>query len=76
MNPHIPHIPQRAVRSSNLKSVGYDDRTGTLDVTFHSGETYRYANIPPATYSALVSAKSVGKAFHSLVQSKRKGVKV
>ena len=48
------------VNSSNLHSLEYDDKTSSLLVQFHSGHIYRYENITPAEYSALINAASSG----------------
>jgi hypothetical protein len=57
-----------AVQSSNIKSVGYDDATRELEVHFHGGNKYRYANVDPRTHQQLVSAKSVGAHFHQHIR--------
>jgi hypothetical protein len=50
------------VDSSNLSSVGYDN--GNLYISFHSGSTYRYFNVPESVYHELLSASSKGK-YHA-----------
>lgn len=57
MNNNVPHVP---VKSSNIKSVAYDQATGSMDVRFHSGGVYRYHGVPPATHTKLMTAKSKG----------------
>ena len=49
-----------AVKSSSVKSVGYDSAFSTLDVEFSSGAVYRYFAVPAAIHLALMSADSVG----------------
>ena len=51
------------VSSSNLKSVGYDRRSTTLEVEFLSGHVYQYFGVPEARYSGLMSASSHGEFF-------------
>ena len=53
-----------SVSSSNLASVGYDPRTGTLQVAFRSGGLYDYYHVPNHVYQALMSASSHGK-YHA-----------
>lgn len=48
------------VASSNLRSVGYDPNTHTLEVTFKDSGTYQYYGVPPHVYQALMSAGSKG----------------
>ena len=34
------------VTSSNVKAIGYDDRTQTLEVEFLNGRVYQYYGVP------------------------------
>jgi hypothetical protein len=54
------HTP---VESSNLRSVGYDPATETLEVTFKQSGTYSYSNVPESVYKSLMSASSHGEYF-------------
>lgn len=51
------------VSSSNLKSVGYDRSSNTLEIEFHGGRIYQYYNVPKSVYDGLMAASSHGK-FH------------
>jgi hypothetical protein len=51
------------VRSSNLRSVGYNPFSGTLTIEFHNGRTYAYADVPHAVYEGLMDAESHGRFF-------------
>lgn len=48
------------VRSSALRSVGYDPRTLALEVEFESGEVYRYLDVSPEVVEGLIDAESKG----------------
>ena len=66
-----PHsIPRTAVESSNLKSVGYDAASKTLEVEFNHGGIYRYLNVPPATHKALMKSESKGNFFNANIRRK------
>ena len=52
------------VSSSNIRSIGYDSNSQTLEIEFHSGGIYQYYNVPNSTYNALMSASSHGSFFH------------
>lgn len=52
-----------AIESTSIRSVGYDEATKTLEVTFRSGLTYQYKGVPEATFRSLVTAESAGKYF-------------
>ena len=54
---------RESVRSSNLRSVGYDGWTGTLEIEFRSGGVYRYSNVPGERYERLMRASSKGGFF-------------
>lgn len=61
---------RQAVRSSDLKSVGYDKQQKILEIEFHSGGIYQYNNVPEAIYSGLMNAPSHGKYFHQFIKDK------
>lgn len=48
------------VESSNVASVGYDPRTKTLEVEFHTGVVYTYADVPGQEYAGFIAAESKG----------------
>ena len=48
------------VDSSNIEQIGYDEDQRELWVRFKSGDTYVYANVPPATYDDIARADSKG----------------
>jgi hypothetical protein len=48
------------VSSTNLKSVGYDPETHTLEVEFHDGAVYQYFRVPQHVYMSLMNASSKG----------------
>lgn len=57
------------VSSSNLRSVGYDSRTGTLEIEFYSGGVYQYSNVPPSIYQGLMNAFSKGSYHHAYIKN-------
>lgn len=56
------------VSSSNIASVGYDDKTSTLEIEFNSGHVYQYFDIPITMYEGLLSAGSVGRYFNETIK--------
>ncbi len=52
------------VRSSNLRSVGYDSSTRSLEIEFRMGRLYVYSNVPEAVYDGLMQAPSKGRYHH------------
>jgi len=49
------------VRSSALRTVGYDLASNTLEVEFVSGGVYDYEGVPPEEALRLLEAESLGR---------------
>lgn len=56
------------VASSMMSRVEYDDDTSELDITFTSGKTYRYVNVPPDIHDGLLDAESKGQFFNEYIK--------
>ena len=56
------------VQSSNLKSIGYDSNSSTLEVEFNSGVIWQYYDVLESTYYELKSASSIGKYFNANIK--------
>jgi hypothetical protein len=54
--------------SSAISSAGYDDETQTLDVSFTSGQTYTFQNVPSEIFDGLISAPSPGRYYHQQIK--------
>ena len=48
------------VSSSNIRSIGYDLKSQTLEIEFRDGSIYQYFNVPESMYNGLMSASSHG----------------
>lgn len=57
-------MERKAVRSTNIASVGYDAGTKTLEIEFKSGGVYQYAGVPEKRYESLMKASAIGSYFH------------
>lgn len=68
--PDKPKIPMDDVKSSTVKSVGYDAPSRTLAVQFASGGTYHYHGVAPEVHTSLMKAESIGKFLHNRVKGK------
>ena len=66
------NIDMKAVKSSNIASIGYDNASKTLAIKFLGGHgsTYHYSNVSPEQHTALVSADSVGSHFFANIKGK------
>jgi hypothetical protein len=60
-------MERRDVNSTNVRSVGYDATTETLEVEFHGGGTYRYTGVPESVYEKLMAATSIGRAVREII---------
>lgn len=58
------------VRSSNIRSVGYDPASRTLEVEFHSGGLYQYSGVPEIIYQGFMRAVSKGSHFHNHIKDR------
>jgi len=65
-----------SVRSSNIKSIGYDEYIKTLEIEFNSGDIYQYFNVPLIKYRSLMSASSDGSYFYHNIRNKYKWSKI
>lgn len=59
---------RETVRSSNLRSIGYDPATLRLEVEFQSGSVYEYSGVPLAVAAGLRAAASKGAYFHTHIR--------
>lgn len=51
------------VVSTNMKSVGYDSQSMTLEIEFSGGTVYQYFDVPESVHSELMSCDSKGTFF-------------
>lgn len=56
------------VRSSNIRSVGYDKKTEQLEIEFHQGKVYLYFDVPESIYMGIMSSGSKGTFFHNNIK--------
>jgi hypothetical protein len=56
------------VSSSNIKSIGHDPHTNTLEVEFASGKLFQYEDVNVDEHAALLGAKSVGSHFANIIK--------
>lgn len=61
---------RKRVRSSSLRSVGYDSRGRMLEVEFVGGHVYQYAQVPPGRHRALLRAPSLGRYFNRWIRGR------
>ncbi|MCA1990479.1 MAG: PIN domain-containing protein [Coleofasciculus sp. S288] len=62
-------VIQRAdVKSTYLRTVGYDVLSQILEIEFRTGEVFQYLNVPPTVYTDLMNAPSLGQYFNENIR--------
>ena len=62
--------------SSNIQAASYDTSTKAMRITFNSGATYEYDDVPHEIFSAFDNAESQGKHFNSAINKIYKHKKI
>jgi hypothetical protein len=70
------NMNRESVRSSNIKSIGYDLDSRILEIEFLSGGIYQYFDVPESVYKELMSAQSHGSFFHQNIKNRYQWTKV
>ena len=66
-------MKRQKVKSSNLKSVGYDNVSELLEIEFLNGSIYQYKKVPEKLHTTLIKSDSLGKTFGLLIRPYFKG---
>lgn len=56
------------VDSSAIEMVKYDRKSENLNITFTSGGSYDYPNVPEEVVIGLINASSAGKYYHQFIK--------
>lgn len=64
------------VTSTNIRAIGYDADSQTLEIEFNSGSVYDYAGVFQGEYDGFMSADSKGKYFHANIRNRYPCVKL
>ena len=65
-----------SVRSSNIRSIGYEASLLTLEVEFKSGSVYQYMSVPQNEYESLMNAASIGKHLNRNIKGRYRYVEI
>lgn len=57
------------VASSNIRSVGYDAPTQTLEVEFLNGTIYQYYGVPENMYEQMMNEHSKGRFLNTYIRN-------
>jgi hypothetical protein len=61
-------LDREYVSSSNIRSIGYDATSKTLEIEFNSVGIYQYFGVPKYIYDELMAASSHGTYFHQNIK--------
>ena len=64
------------VKSSNVHSIGYDQKTRSLRVHYLNGGLYEFRGVQPEEHKALMAAKSKGSHLAQKISKSYKGTKI
>ncbi|MEK7508471.1 MAG: KTSC domain-containing protein [Patescibacteria group bacterium] len=57
-----------SVTSSNIRSIGYDRQSATLEVEFTSSDIYQYFDVPTHLYQQFLHASSYGQFLNDNIR--------
>ena len=57
-----------SVKSSNIRSIGYDVDSSMLEIEFNSGSIYQYSGVPEHEYNGLLNASSKGRYLNTHIK--------
>ena len=63
-------MDKQPVASSNIRAVGYDSQTQTLEVEFQSGWVYQYYGVPDNMHDQMMQATSKGKFLNLYIKNR------
>lgn len=62
-------MTRQPVQSSQIKSIGHDASTNTLEVEFNSGAVWQYDGVGKEHHDAMVEHESPGSYFHQNIKN-------
>jgi hypothetical protein len=58
------------VKSSRIASIGYDERTNTLEVRFNDKSALQYHGVPERIFTVFLTVVSKGRYYDGVVKGK------
>lgn len=72
----VSRIKRVPVESTALAAVGYSKRLRALEIEFRNGAIYRYLEVEPAVYEALLTARSKARFYDDNIRHKYRSLHV
>ena len=69
-------MERKRVNSSKIRSVGYDEKTQTLEVEMSNGRVFRYAKVWPEVYRRFMAAPNPTSFFEDRIAEDYTGAEV
>jgi hypothetical protein len=66
----VSHLKRVPVESTALATVGYSKRLHVLEIEFRNGAIYRYADVAPDVFEALINARSKARFYDENIRHK------
>ncbi|POT55205.1 KTSC domain-containing protein [Citrobacter amalonaticus] len=58
------------VKSSRIASIGYDERSATLEICFHQTGTLQYRGVPARIFRDFLTVVSKGRFYDGVIKGK------
>lgn len=72
----VSRVRRIPVESTALAAVGYSKRLRALEIEFRNGAIYRYLEVEPAVYDALIKAPSKARFYDENIRHKYRSLHV
>lgn len=72
----VSRIKRVPVESTALATVGYSKRLRALEIEFRNGAIYRYLEVTPDVYDALLQARSKARFYDQNIRHKYRSLHV
>ena len=69
-------MERKRVNSSKLRSVGYDEKSMTLEVEMSNGQVYQYVKVYPEVYRRFMAAPNPTSFFEDKIEEDYTGRRV
>lgn len=63
-------MQRNEVKSSRIKSIGYNNKDQVLEIEFFELGIYQYVGVPLLTYQTFLSVKSKGRFYDGVIKNK------
>lgn len=69
-------MERKRVNSSKIRSIGYDERSMTLEVEMRNGEVWQYSRVYPEVYRRFMAAPNPTSFFEDKIAEEYSGRRI